>query len=73
MMKEHLTNKAWHSDNRCIYCHHELDQPESTHEMNIHYKETTCKQCGRKIWFRVTFHGSGHDKMSFSELEQKMF
>ena len=42
-------------------------------EMDIHYKETKCKKCGKKIWFRVNFNGSGHDKMSFSELEQKMF
>lgn len=71
-MKEHLTNKAWHSDDRCIYCHEKLDLPESRHEMHFHYKETRCKNCGKKIWFRVTFMGSGHDKLSFSELEKKM-
>ena len=72
-MKEHLTKTAWHSNNKCIYCHAELDHPESQHEGIFHYKKTVCKKCGKKIWFRVNFHGSGHDKLSYSELEQKVF
>jgi uncharacterized protein with PIN domain len=71
-MKEHFSSKAWHGEDKCIYCDSGLEIPVSEHEMEIHYKKTICKKCGKKIWFRVNFHGSGHDNLNYSELEQKV-
>ena len=46
----------------CPYCLTKLDKKDWISEFNIehHYKFHIC-ECGKKVWVKVDFHGSGHD------------
>ncbi len=49
----------------CLYCKKpvEGDLWDSHWEGKdeLHYKMLKCGECGKKNWFKVDFHGSGHD------------
>ena len=48
--------------NICPYCKSDLSKEnwDSEFAVHLHYKKLTCK-CGKKVWIRVNFNGSGHD------------
>ena len=58
-------------DQTCLYCRKELDKKGwGSHwgDQDIHhYKSIHCEHCKRKNWIRVTFHGSGHDRLFVKE------
>jgi len=62
----------WHSENKCTYCNGDLTSLKSEHYKNFHYKTLLCTKCAKKIFFKVNFHGSGHDNLKMSELEKRM-
>jgi phage FluMu protein Com len=60
-MKDHLMTEA-HLKVVCPYCSKDINEEvwESKHDDEIHYKQMSC-DCGKNVWIRVDFHGSGHD------------
>lgn len=54
---------------KCVYCHARIRKFESEHAEGQHYKTAKCPECGKKIWVKVSFEGSGHDDFE-SELEK---
>ena len=53
---------------RCHHCGTEISKSnwnsewDSSHPGDHHYKSAVC-ECGKKVWVRVNFHGSGHDEV----------
>ena len=48
---------------QCPYCKLDLGNAtkwNSEFDFHLHYKKLTC-QCGKKLWLKVDFIGSGHD------------
>lgn len=66
-MKEHLMTET-HQKVVCPYCSKDIRKEawESRHDDEIHYKQMSC-ECGKKVWIRVDFHGSGHDSWDSSK------
>ena len=60
--KHHLVNEI-NQRIDCPYCSHDLQKNEwdSLFHFELHYKETLCDKCERKIRLKVSFSGSGHD------------
>ncbi|PIN73449.1 hypothetical protein COV20_04460 [Candidatus Woesearchaeota archaeon CG10_big_fil_rev_8_21_14_0_10_45_16] len=55
----------------CFYCDNKLedDRWESVWVGQKHYKVNKCK-CGKRVWIKVEFSGSGHDDFKHeNELE----
>ena len=53
-------------ESRCGYCHNTFDKESlssSWGESDVqHYKQMKCSCCGKKVWTKVEFMGSGHDE-----------
>ena len=53
---------------RCHHCGFEINKDQWNSEWDTlnssahHYKSAVCV-CGKKIWVRVNFNGSGHDEV----------
>jgi DNA-directed RNA polymerase subunit RPC12/RpoP len=49
----------------CLYCKKPVEKASwNSHweeDDEHHYKKVRCDACGKKNWFKVDFHGSGHD------------
>lgn len=47
----------------CVYCGKDLNKSagwNSEHDSEFHYKAIRC-ECGKHVWIRAQFEGSGHD------------
>ena len=72
-MKEHMVGHS-SQQSQCVYCARDLSSKKWNSEFarDLHYKSVQC-ECGRKVWTRVEFHGSGHDSWDGTHSWKKRF
>jgi hypothetical protein len=70
-MKHHLVSEDKLRE-QCFYCGNNiiLSDFESEHIHGIHYKSLDCR-CGKKLHFKVSWEGSGHDRISMKQDKSK--
>lgn len=74
-MSAHHLLKEDDMKDKCLYCgtEFEMENWESHHNINRHYKTNHCQTCGRDAKMEVGFEGSGHDSWAapFSAKRQR--
>ncbi|MEM3127223.1 MAG: hypothetical protein QW331_04125 [Candidatus Woesearchaeota archaeon] len=71
-MLDHFRKVAFHFDKKnvvCGYCHSEINL-ELTRHVDIHYLETKCNNCNKKIFVKVNHAGTKHHKAKKEDLDK---
>ena len=71
-MLDHLRKTAFHFDNNdvvCGYCNSHINL-ELVRHVDIHYLETKCDDCGKKISVKVDHSGTKHHKAKKEDLDK---
>jgi len=70
-MRHHFLASDVHKNGKgiaCSYCNEPLTDVKSVFSGGFHYKVTKCPKCGKKLWKKVSFHGTGHDNFSLEDM-----